>query len=460
MLMLLAQAGSIEREWHNQTVLHPLGLAAVIILGIATLTLPRQWCIVPMLVMACFIAPAQRLIVGGMDFTLLRILVLFAWIRLLAWQEWRGFRWHPIDYVIIAWASVKTLAYTVLYADLPSFIFMLGQNYDVVGMYFFFRCVLRGWEDVHRVAIALALLAIPVSIAFIIEKSTGRNAFSVFGGVPAITVIREGKLRAQGAFAHPVIAGVFWASVMPLIAMLLWSRPPRRLLSLIGLGASLFIVIACASSTPVAAVAAGALAACFFPLRHWMSPIRWGALACIVMLHFVMEAPVWHLISRIDLVGGSTGWHRYHLIDAAIRNVGEWALLGTQSTSHWGHQLFDVTNQYVLEGVRGGILTLFLFVAALWLAFRNVGDSWRRARDSHGCYVIWAVGVMLFIHALSFMAVSYFGQCTLVWFLALAMGASLPQWIQTSACMTAEASIERRMPAALRNGGLPAVRPN
>jgi hypothetical protein len=130
------------------------------------------------------------------------------------------------------------------------------------------------------------------------------------------------------------------------------------------------------------------------------------------------------LISRIDLVGGSTGWHRYHLIDGAIRNINEWALVGTMSTAHWGWGLQDVTNQYVLEGVRGGMLTLALFLLTLWLGFRQVGIAWRAAPSREALNWAWAIGVSLFVHAASFMAVSYFGQGQLVWMLSLAAAGS------------------------------------
>ena len=45
-------------------------------------------------------------------------------------------------------------------------------------------------------------------------------------------------------------------------------------------------------------------------------------------MHVLMKQPVWHLLSRVDVAGGSTGWHRYHLVDKFIENWREWWLLG------------------------------------------------------------------------------------------------------------------------------------
>ena len=86
---------------------------AVVILGLALILLPRRYAVIPMIIMACFIAPAQRIVFLTLDFNLLRLMVLFGWMRLMLRQEARGLRWRTIDYGIILWllsgASPMTL---------------------------------------------------------------------------------------------------------------------------------------------------------------------------------------------------------------------------------------------------------------------------------------------------------------------------------------------------------------
>ena len=126
--------------------------------------------------------------------------------------------------------------------------------------------------------------------------------------------------------------------------------------------------------------------------------------------------------TRSCSTGGSTGWHRYLLVDGAIRHFNEWWLIGTASTAHWRGRMFDITNQYVAEGVGGGILTLVLFVAIISLAFQRVGRQVRLVRgDSRKTALVWAIGVALFTHAICFIAVTYFGQIILAWYLVLGM---------------------------------------
>lgn len=413
-------------EWANQTTLHPVGAVAVVVMGLIMLFVSRKYAVIPMFLMACFVAQAQRIVVAGLDFDLLRVLVLFGWIRVFSRGEMSGFVWKSLDAVLLLWAISSTIAYTLLYGSMTAFINRLGFMFDAIGMYFLFRIFIRDWDDLLAIIRAITIVSIPVAVVFLIEKSTGRNMFSIFGGVPEITVIREGKLRCQGAFSHPILAGCFWAALMPMVGASFYSSIRWRFGTIVGLISCGLIIFACASSTPMMAVAVAGIGASMWCVRHWMKYIYIGIFFFLAFLHVVMEAPVWHLISRIDLVGGSTGWHRYFLIDQAITRFGEWWMLGTTSTAHWGWGMLDVTNQFVQEAVRGGIATLALFVLTLAIAFSNVGRIWRSVQNDRAKMIIgWSLGVALFVHTIVFLAVSYFGQILMIWYLLLAIIGSL-----------------------------------
>jgi hypothetical protein len=134
-----------------------------------------------------------------------------------------------------------------------------------------------------------------------------------------------------------------------------------------------------------------------------------------VVIHFVREKPVWHLIARLSSVTGGTGYHRYKLIDAFVRRFDEWALFGTGNTAHWGWGLQDTTNQYVAEGVRAGLATLVLFIILLRFSFvqlRLARNAFERLEGSKslGALLAWGSSVSLAVHCVSFISVSYFGQ--------------------------------------------------
>jgi hypothetical protein len=166
----------------------------------------------------------------------------------------------------------------------------------------------------------------------------------------------------------------------------------------------------------------------FFYFRYSMRVVRWGLLLILIALHLWMKAPVWHLVSRVGAVGGSTGWHRFNLINQVIINFDEWWFWGCsgQTVASWGVYAGDITNQYILEGVRGGFLTMCLFITVIVIAFREVGRLWRlQMRNPYRLAISWALGVSLFIHCINFIGVSYFGQIWILWYLLLAMIGSL-----------------------------------
>lgn len=407
------------------TNIHPIGLSAVLILGIAMLILPRRWAVLPMIIIACFISSVQKITIAGMDFDLLRIMVVLGVIRLFIHKEYLDF-WKPIDKIFIAWVISSMVICSLQQGTFSAFVNRLGFGFDALGMYFLFRCLIRDYLDLDRVVFMFILISIPVAMFFIIENRTGYNMFSIFGGVPEITVIRDGRLRCQGAFSHPIIAGCFWASLMPLFAAYWRKSANGRFGAVTGLVTSSIIVICCSSSTPVLGVIAAVIGGLMFVLRKQMRSVRWGILLSLIALHMVMQAPVWHLVCRVSAVGGSSSYFRFQLIDAAITHFHEWALLGTKSTAHWFWGAQDLCNQYVYVGVRGGFLSLCLFLILIAIAFREVGRMWRQhSRDSYRLALSWAMGVCLYVHCMCFIGVSYFGQIFLIWYMHLAIIGSL-----------------------------------
>jgi len=410
---------------YNVTSIAPLGLAAIIILGVLMLLLKRKHAVLPMIIAACFIPIGQRFVIFSLDFTFLRMMILFGMIRVLLRREIFGFEWKLIDKIFIVWAISGTVAYTLLYGNLQALVFKVGGMYDALGMYFLFRLLVKDWDDVRRNIVYFALISFPVALLFVIEHKTGRNIFAFMGGVPEFTLIRGDRMRCQGAFNHPIAAGCFWASLLPLIGALWWSGR-NKVLVFFGFVNSFLIFLCSGSSTPAGAVVAGIVAAMLFPARYLMRYVQLGLVFVLILLHIVMKAPVWALIARVDVVGGSTSYHRYLLVDQAIRRFDEWWLVGTKSTAHWGWFLFDVANQYVSEAVRGGFLTLLLFLLILYLSYRGIGlVLLMHRKDRSKTILAWALGVSLFMHCIAFFGLHYLGQILVIWYLLLASIACL-----------------------------------
>ena len=407
-------------EYYGQTTVHPIGLTLLLTMMLAMLVLPRKYAVWPAIFIGCFISPAQRLILFGSNFPFLRILLIFAVIRILLRQELRGLKFGTFDLVIIVYSILYLTTHTLQQQTTKAFMFQIGLNIDLLSTYLMARSLVRTFDDLSNVTLGFIVASIPVAIAFMAEYTTHKNVFAFLGGVAFISEMREGKLRCQGAFAHAILGGCYWALVLPLVAARWFDPRQSKFLTLIGMGCCVTCVVLSASSTPLMGAVNVFVGACFYPLRRQMKAVRSALLATILLLHFViLKGSIWSLFAKMNLFGGSSGWHRTHLIEKSIDYFFEWWLTGTRDTEHWGWGLHDVTNHFLYDGVRGGFFVMLLLITMIVLTFRNVGRIMRTrvvARDRTKTILAWSLGVMLFVHIMNFMAVSYFGQITmLIW---------------------------------------------
>ena len=428
--------------YYNETILHPLALVVLGILSLWMVLTPRRTALLPILILSCFISPAQRLVIVGLDFTMLKIMLLVGLFRVLVRGEVRIPRWGRMDSALMVFILLGTIMYLVRIGTFGAVVNRLGRIYDILGLYLLCRILLQDWGDLRAVIRCLMWLSLPVALLFVIERSTGSNMFAVFGGVPEITPIRSGKLRCTGAFAHPIIAGVFWAVVIPMFVPDFW-RQQGKILPLLGVVACGLIIVATNSSTPLAAGMLVFMGFALYPFRHLFRFLFWGTLLSLTFIHFYREMPIWHLLSRIDLSGGSTGLHRYLLIQEAINTMGQWWMFGAQAQTFEVTVFRDVTNQYIGEAFRGGLMTLGLFFLVIALGFRMIWSNIRRTDLSiYQEMVVWGMGVALFVHSTVFMVLSYFAQGTTIWYLQLAIIASLPTLLDSETAKAERAEYE------------------
>jgi len=397
--------------------------------GLLMLTLPRKWAAAPLLVVAVLMPLGQYVDVGGLHFYMTRILIVFGCVRLVVQRNSGPRRFNAIDKLMVLWVTTDVVARILLLQTSDAMINRLGYAYNVLGVYFLMRYFVLDIEDLRRVTRILVFISVVVAGAMLVEKTTGRNAFAVFGGVPAISEVRLGRIRAQGPFEHSILAGTFGAVMLPLFVSLGWGTRKHKALVLLGVAAATAITVLSASSTPALSYLAGIGALCLWPLRKHMRVVRWGVVCMLVGLQIVMKAPVWALIARVGVISGSTAYHREILVDQFIRRIGEWWFVGVASTAGWGDKymlLGDVTNHYVELGVQGGLITLVLFIAMIAYCFRGLGVA-RRAFEGDAALerMCWAFGAALFVHLVAFMGVSYFDQIACVWYAFLALIAAL-----------------------------------
>ncbi len=417
-------------EQQALTVLSPVAIAFIIAAGLFIFLLPRKHVALPLLIAGGYMTVGQVLMVGSLDFTVHRILLLIAWSRVIIRGEINISRLNALDIVMLVWALAATVTHTILVGTSGALINRLGFIYNALGFYFIFRILIVDIEDVMRLGRALAILMIPLAISMVVEVTTRQNWFSMFGGVSPLAAIRDGEVRAQGAFRHPILAGTFGATTLPLVMMLWWKSTAGKWLALAGFVASITIVLAPSSSGPQLALVFVLFGMLMWRFRYSVRAVRWVSLLALVTLHFFMHAPVWFLMNRLGNVLGGHGYHRALLIDQAVNHLHEWWLVGTTYTAHWmpyslpiNPDMVDITNYYLRMGVDGGVVTMVLFIGVLSIAFGSIGRT-IKAFDAADCgvtekIVVWALGVSLLGHAVSFLSVSYFDQIVVFWYMLL-----------------------------------------
>jgi hypothetical protein len=389
-----------------------------VLLSVLLFVLPKRFFLLPFILAACFVPVDQRIIIAGLNFPVIRILLVVALVRILIHRERRIVKWNVFDKCLAVWALSSAIIYILQWADTNAIVFKCGALFDVFGLYWIFRQHISSWNSVRDLAKFLAFCVLAMTPFVLFEWLTGRNPFVLLGTV--VTEERAGQFRCQGSFPISILLGLFWATTLPLFAGMAMITRNKGLYWGAAM-ASVFIVVASASSTPLGTLIWVLALLCAFKWRRH-SLLAWKLFFVTLLgLHFVMKGPVWSLIARANIVESSTGWHRYYLIEQTINHFSEWMLLGTRETQHWGPGLTDVTNQYILEGVRGGVLTLGLFIVMLVVAFRKIGQFFLEPHYRDEQVLVWCLFVSLFGHCISFLGVSYFGQIIMLWYLVLAI---------------------------------------
>lgn len=438
------------KEWESYVdqigtnIVHPFALAFFALASIWTFLAPRRYVIWALLFIACFISPAQRFAFLSIDFHFARALAFLILFRILLLGDLRGVQLRTIDYLIFSGACVVILCSGLRQGGahlLPE----LGRVMDGVAIYLIGRAYVRSCDDLRSVLLGAAIAAVPVMIGFVIEKTTSRNYFSIFGGVPEITVIRDGKLRAQGAFTHPIIAGVFWAAFTPLFLAVLLAKGRKlfdAFVGWVGTISSILILFMTASSTPIAGLLIGIVGWCTFPYRVHLRAIRWTILVVAVFLHLISERGLHAVIfTKISFISASTGYHRFMLIEGAKDNFLDWALMGNRG-AFYNRSFRDITNDYVLTALSGGAVALILKIAAIVVAFIAIGRAMRAAKNRTDLLLLYGLGVSLLTVTISMTAVSMFHQGVLSFFMTIGMAASLgdPSWLNKPSPGTPQAT--------------------
>jgi len=441
------------------------GVTAALLFGLVMVLLfaPRRWALLAMIAGVFFLTQGHFIDMGGLSLTPIRFLEIAGFARVLLRRELSRWRPNVVDGLLLLVYTYSAIVWS-LRAHTFGF-FQLASAIDPVLCYFIFRGLLKDLGELRWFLRAFLLLLVPFTALVLVERVTGQSPFVVVGAASEI-YFREGKARCQGTFRHAILMGSVAASFFALYGGL-WLGAWRRKEAMLGAVLCAALVVMSNSGGPLTSLLAALLGVAAWKLRGRMSLIRRVVTVLLLFLIVFMKAPIWYLPFKISEVVGGGGFHRGMLMEQAWNDMGRWWLVGmdSQDTARWfpyvlaAVQGADVTNEFLMFGLRAGLAALVLLIALLTKAFGRLGDTLRQARLSPSMTsadegALWGLGVALFVHAVSWLGVGYFDQSYVIWILHIAAIAACvgnPVVVkQTAATLVPAAAVAHRRRATTR----------
>jgi hypothetical protein len=372
---------------------------------VAILSLSRGKAITPFLVPYFLVPVSQVIVLAGLHLLVHQILIVVVLVKMALSSKQRfagGF--NVLDKVVVLWALVELIALVVQWMDPQALIKGLGDLVVYLGGYLAVRFLICDREAVRRMVKALALICVVEGACMVSEQFTNQNVFA-FAGAGAPT-IREGHVRSEGSMGT-LYSGAFAGASVPFF-LWMWGDRRSRTVACAGLVGAMAMVFTSHASTSWMALGGALIGLCFWPLRRQMRLLRWGIVAALAGLHLVMHGPVWSLIEKIDLTGGSSSYHRYMLVDNCIRHFADWWLVGYKYYGNWGFDMWDLCNQFVVAALTGGLAALLLYIGIFSKSFGMIGTARKRnAGDRPQEWFLWCLGSSLLAHVLASFGINY-----------------------------------------------------
>lgn len=400
----------------STTVLDPLVAVGVAIAIILILILPRHKAMVPFFLAFFSIPVGQVIVLGGVHFTVHQMLILTVLGRMLGFWRAQGERFagglKTLDWLVVLWSLAVFTVVSLQWMQMQATIKGVGDLIESLGGYLAIRFLIPDREAFRRAIKVLALVCAIQGAFMLSEQFTHENIFRFAGAhQPSF---RDGHIRSEGAMGN-LWAGALAGVSIPLF-LWLWTERQSRMAGFIGLAGATAMVFATYASTSWMAYGAGLVALGFWPFRNRMRFIRWGIVVILVGLHLVMHGPVWSLIEKIDLTGGSSSYHRYMLVDNCIRHFSDWWLLGTKDYVNWGWVMWDLCNQFVAIALTGGLISLALFIMIYSRSFAAIGNARKQVSgDRKEEWFFWCLGAALFANIVASFGINYLVHLIMGW---------------------------------------------
>ena len=391
--------------------------------------------------------------IGTIDISLGRFVVGALFLRCMFDSRIRSrFVWMPLDTLVALSMAVYVVTICIVEPLSISVENRGGFLMDTWFAYMVVRYIITDIAELLTVIKWIGVSLIPLAILGMVESVTGWSPYSLICGHSTyfnyVTHYgtRWGLNRGVGPFSHSILFGCTFAMFLPLVYYLRYDTQEKwRFRAYIISAAAIVGVLSSMSSAPLVMLIVAVLCLMIEKHKYAIKPLLLFLLFSCVMVSVISNRPLYHVIaSYINPLGGS-GWHRAKLIDLFIKYFDNWWLVGYgDKDPGWGPELgmgkTDITNEFVLTGVKYGLIGLLALCAVLITTFRGIMSSYKNAAAPYLKSLYWAFGCAFLSIIATWMSVSFFGQLMPLYYGMLGMIVSSFRFVKYTPASKAQLS--------------------
>lgn len=324
---------------------------------------------------ATLLPPEVRLVFAGQNLYAPR-LVAFALLPWLIYRIASGhFRYRHLDLLLIGGAVWMMVSFSVYYDIATGLRRAGGMAFDVVAPYLLARLCITDCASLRRFLVLIAPGIFLAGLSLAAEGLLGRHlvrplATRIFGslayyqegsaiGDSYLSVeYRLGLLRAYGPFSHPILAGLFMASMLPLFALSKLRGWPLYL----GVTSGIFAIFAGSSAAYLLLILALVLVL-FEQVQERITFVGWrmflfGMTVVALGAHVASQNGLISVLTRFTLNPETAAW-RVYIWENGSRSVEQNPYFGVGFSDYdqLAHTIESIDNYWLLLAVRHGLPT-------------------------------------------------------------------------------------------------------
>lgn len=369
-----------------------------------------------------------RVPMGLMQMSAPRIVALALLVQYLLSPGKRKFKLNRLDQIVIFLFVWTVLANIIAGAPFQIISTQIGSSMDTVLMYFVARICIQTRGDLIDMVMPLSLVVLYMGLMGIYEAVTYNSPYQQlmryhqWMWVAKDPELRLGLLRAKVSTSHYIYYGMTMLLSVGFLASLRgiarkhvrqW-KVTYAALFVGGLG-----IFSSLSSGPIAGAFIFMVLTAYYYQPSLIRPSLWGFIGLCVFLEVASNRHFYELVDYFAM-SGTTAYYRTRLLEVAVANFGEYALVGTGGVrpDHWGMQIdgrghVDLVNNYVLVAVESGLLGLILFFSIQIGAIRRAISIYRHGDKAAKIYG-FTIGAVIIAVMISSISVGLFNPALMI----------------------------------------------